>query len=182
MLEAVLPLFLIRYIMRTSIERGTHDYKRHGTTSLFAALELKTSHVIGQLHRRHRSREFREFLDVIEAQVPDALEVHIIVDNYGTHKTAMIRKWFAKRPRFHVHFTPTYGSWINLVERWFAELTNKRLRRGVFRSVKELEAAIREYIAVHNEAPKPFVWTRTADQILASISRYAQRTAVAQPS
>ena len=164
------------------LERGTHDYKRHGTTSLFAALELKTSHVIGQLHRRHRSREFREFLDVIEAQVPDALEVHIIVDNYGTHKTATIRKWFAKRPRFHVHFTPTYGSWINLVERWFAELTNKRLRRGVFRSVKELEAAIREYIAVHNEDPKPFVWTRTADQILASISRYAQRTAVAQPS
>ena len=164
------------------LERGTHDYKRHGTTSLFAALELKTSHVIGQLHRRHRSREFREFLDVIEAQVPDALEVHIIVDNYGTHKTATIRKWFAKRPRFHVHFTPTYGSWINLVERWFAELTNKRLRRGVFRSVKELEAAIREYIAVHNEDPKPFVWTRTADQILASISRYAQRTAVNQPS
>ncbi|MCU1291289.1 MAG: putative transposase [Bryobacterales bacterium] len=160
------------------LERGTHDYKRHGTTSLFAALELKTSRVIGQLHRRHRSREFREFLDVIEAQVPAELEVHIIVDNYGTHKTAMIRKWFAKRPRFHVHFTPPYGSWINLVERWFAELTNKRIRRGVFRSVKELEAAIREYIAVHNENPKPFVWTRTADQILASIARYAQRTVV----
>jgi len=163
------------------LERGTHDYKRHGTTSLFAALELKTSRVIGQLHRRHRSREFREFLDVIEAQVPAELEVHIIADNYGTHKTAMIRKWFAKRPRFHVHFTPTYGSWINLVERWFAELTNKRIRRGAFRSVKELEAAIREYIAVHNENPKPFVWTRTADQILASIARYAQRT-VAQSS
>ena len=164
------------------LERGTHDYKRHGTTSLFAALELKTSRVIGQLHRRHRSREFREFLDVIEAQVPADLEVHIIVDNYGTHKTAMIRKWFAKRPRFHVHFTPTYGSWINLVERWFAELTNKRIRRGVFRSVKELEAAIREYIAVHNENPKPFVWTRTADQILASIARYAQRTVVVPSS
>jgi transposase len=163
------------------LERGTHDYKRHGTTSLFAALELKTSRVIGQLQRRHRSREFREFLDVIEAQVPAELEVHIIADNYGTHKTAMIRKWFAKRPRFHVHFTPTYGSWINLVERWFAELTNKRIRRGVFRSVKDLEAAIREYIAVHNENPKPFVWTRTADQILASIARYAQRT-VAQSS
>jgi transposase len=164
------------------LERGTHDYKRNGTTSLFAALELKTSHVIGQLHRRHRSREFREFLDVIAAQVPAGLEVHIIVDNYGTHKTAMIRKWFAKRPRFHVHFTPTYGSWINLVERWFAELTNKRIRRGVFRSVKELEAAIREYIAVHNEDPKPFVWTRTADQILASIARYARRTVLAQSS
>jgi transposase len=158
------------------VERGTHDYKRHGTTSLFAALELKTSRVIGQLHRRHRSQEFRQFLDVIEAQVPAGLEVHIIVDNYGTHKTAIIRKWFAKRPRFHVHFTPTYGSWINLVERWFAELTNKRIRRGVFRSVKDLEAAIREFIDVHNEDPKPFVWTKTADQILASIARYAQRT------
>ena len=164
------------------VERGTHDYKRHGTTSLFAALELKTSRVIGQLHRRHRSQEFRQFLDVIEAQVPAGLEVHIIVDNYGTHKTAIIRKWFAKRPRFHVHFTPTYGSWINLVERWFAELTNKRIRRGVFRSVKDLEAAIREYIEVHNEDPKPFVWTKTADQILASIARYAQRTTAAQPS
>jgi transposase len=158
------------------VERGTHDYKRHGTTSLFAALELKTSHVLGQLHRRHRSVEFRQFLDAIEAQVPAGLEVHIIVDNYGTHKTAIIRKWFAKRPRFHIHFTPTYGSWINLVERWFAELTNKRIRRGVFRSVKDLEAAIREYIDAHNEEPKPFVWTKTADQILASIARYAQRT------
>src|SRR3984893_2978380 len=164
------------------LERRTHDYKRHGTTSLFAALELKTSRVIAQLHRRHRSSEFRKFLDGIEAHVPAGLDVHIIRDNYGTHKTAMIRKWFAKRPRFHVHFTPTYGSWINLVERWFAELTNKRIRRGVFRSVKDLEAAIREYIDVHNEDPKPFVWTKTADQILASIARYAQRTTAAQPS
>src|SRR4051794_22415058 len=110
------------------LERGTHDYKRNGTTSLFAALELKTSRVIGQLHRRHRSQEFRHFLDLIEAQVPSGLDVHLILDNYGTHKTAMIRKWIAKRPRFHLHFTPTYGSWINLVERWFAELTNKRIR------------------------------------------------------
>ena len=164
------------------VERGTHDYKRHGTTSLFAALELKTSRVIGQLHRRHRSQEFRQFLDAIEAQVPAELEVHLIADNYGTHKTAMIRKWFAKRPRFHVHFTPTYGSWINLVERWFAELTNKRIRRRVFRSVKELESAIRDYIGVHNEDPKPFVWTRTADQILDSVARYAQRTAPVRPS
>ena len=164
------------------LERRTHDYKRHGTTSLFAALELKTSRVIGQLHHRHRSAEFRHFLDVIEAQVPAGLEAHIIVDNYGIHKTAIIRKWFAKRPRFHVHFTPTYGSWINLVERWFAEITNKRIRRGVFRSVKELEAAIREYIEVHNENPKPFVWTKTADQILASIARFAQRTCAVQPS
>jgi transposase len=161
------------------LERGTHDYKRNGTTSLFAALELKTNRVIGQLHRRHRSVEFRKFLDVIESQVPAGLEVHLIVDNYTTHKTAIIRKWFAKRPRFHVHFTPTYGSWINMVERWFAELTNKRIRRGVFRSVKDLEAAIREYIEVHNEDPTPFVWTKTADQILASIARYAQRTLTA---
>ena len=161
------------------LERRTHDYRRHGTTSLFAALALKTNQVIAQLKRRHRSLEFRQFLDVIEEQVPAGLEVHIIMDNYGTHKTALIRKWFAQRPRFHVHYTPTYGSWINLVERCFAELTNKRIRRGVFRSVKELEAAIREYIGVHNEDPKPFVWTKTADQILASIARYAQRTTAA---
>src|SRR6267378_3886666 len=164
------------------LERGTHDYKRNGTTSLFAALELKTSRVISQLHRRHRSVEFRRFLDVIEAQVPAELEVHLILDNYGTHKTAIIRSWLAKRPRFHVHFTPTYGSWLNLVERWFAELTNKRIRRGVFRSVKELETAIRQYIEIHNEDPSPFVWTRTADQILASIARYAQRTLNAHPA
>lgn len=160
------------------VERRTHDYERHGTTSLFAALELKTSRIIGQLRRRHRSQEFRRFLGTIEANVPAGLEVHIVMDNYGTHKTAIIRNWFAKRPRFHVHFTPTYGSWLNLVERWFAEITNKRLRRGIFRSVKELENAIREYIDVHNEDPKPFVWTRTADQILASIARFAQRTRV----
>src|SRR6266853_1890696 len=164
------------------VERRTHDYKRNGTTSLFAALELKTHRLIGQLHRRHRSVEFRKFLDMIETQVPASLEVHLIMDNYGTHKTAIIRKWFAKRPRFHVHFTPTYGSWINLIERWFAELTNKRIRRGVFRSVKELEAAIREYIDVHNEDPTPFVWTKSADEILASIARFAQRTLAAHPS
>jgi transposase len=164
------------------VERGTHDYKRNGTTSLFAALELKTSRVIGQLRHRHRSVEFRKFLDLIETQVPAGFDVHLIVDNYSTHKTAIIRKWFAKRPHFHVHFTPTYGSWINLVERWFAELTNKRIRRGAFRSVKDLESAIRGFIDVHNEHPKPFVWTRTADQILASIARYAQRTLSAHPS
>ena len=164
------------------VERRTHDYKRHGTTSLFAALELKTSHVISQLHRRHRSWEFCQFLDQIEAQVPAELEVHLILDNYGTHKTALIRNWFAKRPRFHLHFTPTYGSWINLVERWFGEISNKRIRRGTFRSVRELEAAIREYIAVHNQNPKPFVWTKTADPILASIARFAQRACFPQSS
>ncbi|HZP01998.1 MAG TPA: IS630 family transposase [Terriglobia bacterium] len=164
------------------VECRTHDYHGHGTTSLLAVLELKTSRVIGQLHRRHRSSEFRQFLDTIEAHVPAGLNVHIIMDNYGTYKTAMIRKWFAKRPRFHVHLTPTYGSWINLVERWFAEITNKRIRRGVFRSVKELEAAIRDYIDVHNQSPKPFMWTKTADQILASIARFAPRTCPSQPS
>lgn len=172
-LDRTQPLLPIR---PGQVERRTHDYQRHGTTSLFAALELKSSQVISQLHRRHRSLEFRKFLDLIDAQVPAALEVHIILDNYGTHKSALIRKWFAKRPRFHLHFTPTYGSWLNLVERWFAELTNKRIRRGVFRSVKELEAAIRDYIDVHNEDPTPFVWTKTADEILNSIARYAQRT------
>jgi transposase len=158
------------------LERRTHDYKRHGTTSLFAALDLKTGKVIGQLHRRHRSQEFRRFLNTIEANVPAELDVHIVLDNYGTHKTALIRNWFAKRPHFHLHFTPTYGSWINLVERWFAEITNKRIRRGIFRSVKELETGIREFLQVHNEAPKPFIWTKTADEILASIARYARRT------
>ena len=172
-LDRTQPLLPMRPGQR---ERGTHDYKRNGTPSLFAALEMKTSRVISQLHRRHRSQEFRHFLDQIEAQVPSGLDVHLILDNYGTHKTAMIRNWLAKRPRFHLHFTPTYGSWINLVERWFAELTNKRIRRGVFRSVKELEAAIREYIDVHNENPKPFVWTKSADEILARIARFAQRT------
>jgi transposase len=162
------------------LERRTHDYKRHGTTSLFAALDLKTGRVIGELHRRHRSQEFRRFLDTIEANVPGELDVHIVLDNYGTHKTALIRKWFAKRPRFHLHFTPTYGSWINLVERWFAEITHKRIRRGIFRSVKELEVAIREYLEVHNQAPRPFTWTKTADEILASIARYAQRTPSSQ--
>jgi transposase len=163
------------------LERGTHDYKRNGTTSLFAALELKTSRVISQLHRRYRSVEFRRFLDVSEAQVPADLDVHLILDNYGTHKTTLIRKWLSKRPRFYVHFTPTYGSWLNLVERWFAEVTNKRIRRGVFRSVRELETAIRQYIDVPNEGPKPFVWTRTADQILDSIARYAHRTLTSYP-
>lgn len=158
-------------------ERRTHDYKRHGTTSLFAALDAQSGKVIGQTHRRHRSVEFRKFLDRIDASVPQEREVHIIMDNYGTHKTALIRAWFAKRPRFHVHFTPTYGSWLNLVERWFAELTTKQIRRGVHRSVTELENAIRAFLDAHNADPKPFVWTKTAEEILASIARFAQRTA-----
>jgi transposase len=158
------------------VERRTHDYTRHGTTSLFAALDVKTSRVISQFHRRHRSAEFRQFLDVIEAAVPSGLDVHLVLDNYGTHKTPIIWRWLAKRPRFYVHFTPTYGSWLNLVERWFAGLTTKQLRRGAHTSVARLEAAIREYIDAHHAAPKPFVWTKTADEILASIARFAQRT------
>ena len=157
-------------------ERRTHDYRRHGTTSLFAALNCKTGIVIGECHRRHRSVEFRKFLDTIDANVPPALGVHLIMDNYGTHKTALIRNWLAKRPRFHVHFTPTSGSWINLVERFFAALTTKQIRRGSFRSTRELEAAIKNYLLIHNHKPKPFTWTKTADQILDSLARFCQRT------
>jgi transposase len=143
---------------------------------LFASLDVKTGTLVGDTHRRHRAVEFRQFLDRIDASVPPALDLHIIMDNYGTYKTAAIRAWFAKRPRFHVHFTPTYGSWINLVERWFTELTNKQLRRGVHRSVRALEAAIRTFIDTHNAEGTPFIWTKTADEILASIARFAQRT------
>jgi transposase len=161
-------------------ERRTHDYTRHGTTTLFAALNAKTSEVLTQFHQRHRSAQFREFLDLIDAHVPRRLDVHIIMDNYSTHKTALIRNWFAKRPRFHVHYTPTYGSWLSLVERWFAELTMKQIRRGAYRSVAQLKAGIQEFIDAHQEHPTPFVWTKSADEILASIARFAQRTADAR--
>jgi transposase len=158
------------------IERRTHDYQRHGTTTLFAALNAKTSEVITQFHQRHRSAQFRQFLDLIDAQVSRRLDVHVIMDNYTTHKTALIRNWFAKRPRFHVHFTPTYGSWLSLVERWFAELTMKQIRRGTYQNVTQLKAGIQEFIDAHQADPKPFVWTKSADEILASIARFAQRT------
>ena len=158
------------------VERRTHDYVRHGTTSLFAALDARTGQVIGQCHRRHRAVEFRKFLDAIESQVPAGLEVHLIADNYATHKTALIRNWFAKRPRFQIHFTPTSASWLNLVERWFGLLTEKQLRRGVHQSSGELEAAIYRYLDVTNQDPKPFVWTKTADQILTSVARCYRRT------
>ena len=158
------------------IERRTHDYVRHGTTSLFAALDIATGQVIGDCHRQHRSVEFRKFLDTIDAAVPADLDVHLILDNYGTHKTALIQRWLAKRPRYHVHFTPTSASWLNLVERFFAELTNKQLRRAAFRSTEELERAIRRYLELRNQDPKPFVWTKSADEILASIARFCQRT------
>jgi len=158
------------------IERRSHDYKRHGTTSLFAAFDVASGHVLGQLHHRHRSREFRRFLDTIERNVPAELDVHLVLDNYGTHKTQRIRRWLAKRPRFHLHFTPTSASWLNLVERWFAELTEKQIRRGVHRSTRELEHAIRGFIDHHNQNPKPFVWTKSADQILDSVARFCKRT------
>lgn len=156
-------------------ERRTHDYVRYGTTSLFAALDVATGRVIGECHRRHRSREFLRFLDTIDHAVPADLDVHLILDNYGTHKTAAVRRWFARHPRFHVHFTPTSASWLNLVERWFATLTQKQIKRGAHRSTRALETAIREYLTISNEAPKPFVWHKTADEILASVARYCQR-------
>jgi transposase len=158
------------------IERRTHDYKRHGTTSLFAALDVATGKVIGNLHRRHRAMEFRNFLDAIDAAVGKDLDVHLILDNYATHKTASIQRWLAKRPRYHLHFTPTGASWINLVERWFAELTNKQLRRGTHQSTRALEDAIRAYLSINNQNPKPFIWTKSADEILASVARFCERT------
>ncbi len=158
------------------VERRSHDYTRHGTTSLFAALDMKTGRVVGQIHRRHRTQEFRQFLDAIDAAVPSNLDVHLILDNYGTHKTALIHRWLVKRPRFHLHFTPTGASWINMVERWFALLTERQIRRGVFRSTQQLEQTIRTYIETHNEQPQPFVWSKTADEILTSVARFCQRT------
>lgn len=158
------------------IERRSHDDTRHGTTSLFAAFNVASGQVLGQLHRRHRSREFRRFLDTIDRNVPAHLDVHLILDNYGTHKTQLIRRWLAQRPRFHLHFTPTSASWLNLVERWFAELTEKQIRRGVHRSTLQLENAIRHFIDQHNRNPKPFVWTKSADQILDSVARFCKRT------
>jgi transposase len=160
-------------------ERRTYDYKRHGTTSLFAALDVKAGTVVGKCMSRHRATEFRRFLDEVERNVPAGLDVHVIMDNYGTHKTQLIRNWFAKRPRWHVHFTPTSASWINQVERFFALLTERALKRGVFRSVAELEKAIKTYIEATNADPKPFRWTKTANDILASIQRFCLRTLAA---
>jgi len=156
-------------------ERRAADYLRHGTTNLFAALDARTGTVIGEFHQRHRALEFRSFLATIDAAVPEELELHLILDNYGTHKTPAIKRWLLRHPRFHLHFTPTSGSWLNLVERWFGLLTEKQLRRGVHRSTRELEAAIRAYLEHHNRHPKPFIWTKTADQILDSVARFCKR-------
>jgi transposase len=152
--------------------RRSHDYKRHGTTSLFAALDIATGHVIGKCYGRHRATEFRKFLDEIEANVPKGLEVHLVWDNYATHKTPLIRSWLAKRPRWHVHLTPTSSSWLNQVERFFALITERKIRRGIYRSVAALRADIASFIERHNHDPKPFRWTKSADDILLSIERF----------
>jgi transposase len=156
-------------------ERATHDYKRSGTSSLYAALDLATGRVIGSLHGRHRAIEFKKFLQTLDREVPAELEVHIVLDNSSTHKTPAIQKWLAAHARFVLHFTPTSSSWLNLVERWFAELTTKKLRRGAHRSVRQLNNDIRAWIDTWNQDPKPFVWTKTADQILESVARYCNR-------
>jgi transposase len=156
-------------------ERATHDYKRAGTSSLYAALDLSTGQVIGALHQRHRSIEFKKFLQTIDREVPADLDVHVVLDNSSTHKTPAVKKWLLAHPRFVLHFTPTSSSWLNLVERWFAELTTKKLRRGAHRSVRELNTDIRAWIESWNDDPKPYVWTKTADQILESIARYCDR-------
>lgn len=158
-------------------ERHTHDYFRHGTTSLFAALNVATGEVIGRCHRRHRHQEFLRFLEQIDQAVPEEPDVslHLVLDNYATHKTPKVRRWFARHPRFHVHFTPTSASWLNQVERFFAAITQKRIRRSAYRSVKQLEQSIMDYVANHNEHPRPFVWTADADRILGKVARLCKR-------
>jgi transposase len=156
-------------------ERATHDYKRHGTSSLYAALDIATGKVIGSLHNRHRAIEFKQFLQTLDRDVPPELDVHVILDNSSTHKTPAVHKWLTAHPRFVLHFTPTSASWLNLVERWFAELTTKQLRRGAHRSTRALNADIRAWMKTWNDNPKPYVWTKTAEQILESITRYCTR-------
>jgi transposase len=156
-------------------ERRTHDYKRYGTTTLFAALDTATGKLLGRCYQRHRSTEFKKFLIEIHKNVPKELAIHLVLDNYATHKTSLIQKWLVKHPRFHLHFTPTSASWLNMVERWFAELTNKQIKRGCHRSVHELEAAIESYIAQTNCTPKPFIWVKTAEQIIESVGKFCSQ-------
>jgi transposase len=156
-------------------ERRTHDYVRNGITSLFAAFNITDGTVIGELHRQHRATEFKKFLITIDKNVPSGLDVHLVCDNYGTHKTPAIRAWLAKHPRFHMHFTPTGSSWINQVERWFGLLTDQKIRRGAHKSVQALEADIRSWIADWNTHPRAFLWTKTAEEILESLQRFCQR-------
>jgi transposase len=174
--QPVLPMRL------GEVERRTHDYDRHGTTTLFAALDVATGNVLGKCYPRHRATEFLDFLRAIEATMPTDVEIHVILDNYATHKTPAVRRWLAKRPRFHLHFTPTHASWLNQVERWFGLLTQRQLRRGAHTSVAALKQAITDFIVAHNEAPTPFKWTASADDILAKIARFAQRTLTAHPA
>lgn len=162
-------------LMPATPARMTHDYVRHGTTSLFAALNIATGAVIGSHHRKHRHQEFIKFLNTIDKNVPADLDVHVVCDNYATHKTEAVKKWFLRHPRFHIHFTPTSSSWLNLVERWFAELTNRKLRRSTHHSVAQLEADVHAWIQAWNADPKPFVWTKTADEILDNLAAYCQR-------
>ena len=159
-------------------ERHSHDYERHGTTSLFAALVVATGLVIGACYRKHRQQEFVRFLDRIDAVVPKepGLTIHLVMDNYGTHKTPKVKRWLLRHPEYRLHFIPTSSSWLNQVERFFAEITEKRIRRGAFRSVAELEQAIRDYLEQHNRDPKPFVWTASADLILSKVQRLCERT------
>ncbi|MCK6452287.1 MAG: IS630 family transposase [Alphaproteobacteria bacterium] len=152
----------------------THDYKRNGTTTLFAALNMLDGKVIGTCMARHRHREFLRFLGLIDQRTPPGLDLHLIVDNYATHKTPAVRRWLKRHPRFHLHFTPTSASWLNMVERFFAEITRKRIRRGAFKSVAELESAIMEYLENHNADPKPFIWTKSAAKILEKVARAKQ--------
>jgi transposase len=156
-------------------ERRSHDYLRAGVTSLFAALDVASGTVIGSVHRRHRQQEFLRFLRKIDTSVPADLDVHLVLDNYATHKTPAVKRWLLRNPRFHLHFTPTSASWLNLVERFFAEITNKLIRRGVHRSVVALEKDIRAWLTVWNEQPRPYVWAKTADEILTSLATYCKR-------
>jgi len=165
----VLPL------MPGTPERRTHDYVRHGTTNLYAALDVASGNVIAELTPRHRAEEFRRFLNLIDADVPPELDVHVIVDNSSTHKSPTIQRWLVRHPRFTLHFTPTYSSWLNLVERWFAELTNKWLRRGTHRSTRQLVASIRTWVQMWNDDPRPFVWHKSADEILTNLANYCER-------
>ena len=163
-------------------ERRTHDYARHGVTSLFAAFNIADGTVISQLHRRHRATEFKKFLTTIDKTVPEGLDIHIVADNYATHKTPAIKAWLAKHPRVHLHFVPTGSSWLNQVERWFGFLTDQMIRRGAHKSIQALETDIRAWIAGWNDDPKPFVWKKTAEEILDSLSRYLHRVAGTTPS
>jgi transposase len=172
--QPILPM------MAGTPQRFSHDYLRHGTTSLFAALDVGSGKVFGSLYRKHRSEEFRKFLTLLDRQVPADLEVHLILDNYATHKTAAVHRWLVRHPRFHLHFTPTSASWLNLVERWFAELTNKKLRRSTYSSVPDLEADIRQWMEHWNDEPRPYIWTKTADEILETLANYCRRISDSQ--